>query len=147
MHHKGFPPILTLALCLLVSPLIFLIYWIPLFIVGIFIIPLKLMTGWDGTTGVFGNRKHTATDQRWTGFWSAWHYLAWRNPISNYSHDILAMAIDPLQDTDIWGFTGTTDGPAKVKGWYFILTPMGAWEMRIVWPSFFTAPAAPFLDW
>lgn len=126
---SGTPPLASLAGNLGFAALMALLYWWPMTLLGLVVVPLLLLAGWSGTTGPFGNRKHTAETPRWTGFWSAWHYLAIRNPVSNFSHDDLSAVIDPAEPAAIWGFTGASD--AGVEGWYYIEVGT-AFEFRYV---------------
>lgn len=131
MHHKGHPPKSMMAFGILNALMIKILIWFPMALIGLLIIPIMLLSGWDGKNGPWGNVKHTKENPRWNGFWSAWHYLAIRNAVSNFSHEFLAYPVNTMEPSNIWGFIGVTDGPPGIEGWYYIEC-CGAFEYRLV---------------
>lgn len=113
--------------------------WMPAAALGLVAVPIMLLFGWNGFTTMFGNAKygkHGNDAEPARNFFQSWRFLARRNPISNMGHGLLANWVNTDKPTEIWGFTGVTDGPAKIRGWYFILHPEDIWEYRFVWPTF-----------
>lgn len=77
---------------------IFLLLWLPLFFVGLPITFLLLLTQWDGHSTWFGNylygRKGNAHVPANPTLWQQWHFLAIRNPVSNFGKFTLSRGPD-----------------------------------------------------
>lgn len=86
----------------LISLLIFLFAWLPVFLIGLPATFALLLTDWDGETTWFGNylygrkgNNHTPANPT---FWQQWNFLALRNPISNFGKFTLSRG----PDSDAW---------------------------------------------
>lgn len=72
----------------LTSLAIFLFAWLPMFVIGLPVTFLLLLTNWDGKSTWFGNflygRKGNSHMPANPNLWQQWNFLALRNPVSNF---------------------------------------------------------------
>lgn len=77
------------------SSAIWLILWLPAWIVSIFVVPFMLRSKWDGKTTWFGNFKWGRGEEHYNypakTRWRQWVFLCIRNPISNFGKQVLAV--------------------------------------------------------
>lgn len=121
---------------ILATYLIWLTY-IPMIIIGWVVIPFMLLTEWDGKSTAWGNRKYGRTGSAampCNGFWCAYYSLAFRNPVSNYGKETLA--IKPVGVVTITGNKNITDGKPGIEGAYFAHDESWHWEHRVVRRTF-----------
>lgn len=80
----------------LASTAIFILVWLPVWIVSIVAVPLMLWMDWTGYTTWFGNFKWgrgiTHYKAKATTFWKQWWFLCMRNPVSNLSTTVLSVS-------------------------------------------------------
>lgn len=81
----------------IISTIIFLFLWLPMFVVGLFAVAILLrpLHKWDGKTTWFGNRLYGRVGNQHmpanpTRF-DEWNFLALRNPISNFGKEVLSV--------------------------------------------------------
>lgn len=70
------------------SFLVFMFAWLPMAALGLVSVACLLLTSWDGRSTWFGNylygrlgNSHVPPEP---SFWQQWHFLAIRNPVSNF---------------------------------------------------------------
>lgn len=106
-----------------------------LIVLGWFVVPVKLLLGWQGYNSWWGNRRWGtgATDPAYNSFFtkgsflSAYNWLAWRNPINNFSSETLAIKVTNYTNT------GNPNADTNSEPG-FCYTKMGwAWEYLWVW--------------
>ena len=80
------------------SLLIFLLAWLPMFVLGIPATFLLLLTSWNGKTTWFGNylygRQGNAHTPSNPDLFDQWWFLAIRNPVSNFGKFTLSAGPD-----------------------------------------------------
>lgn len=81
----------------LISSGIFWLVQLPLIMVSIFIVPIMLLTKWDGTTTWFGNFKYGRGDTHYKApsegkYWKQVRFLCIRNPVSNFGKEVLSVS-------------------------------------------------------
>ena len=81
----------------LVSTAIFMFAWLPMFIIGLPVTFVLLLTSWDGTTTWFGNRKYGRGDTHYKApsegkYWKQVRFLCIRNPVSNFGKEVLSVS-------------------------------------------------------
>lgn len=72
----------------LLLSLVVYIFSLPLLIISVPSVAILLLTAWDGRSFFFGNAKWGRGDQNpaWmkSGYWPAFVWLLWRNPLNNF---------------------------------------------------------------
>lgn len=80
----------------LASTAIFILVWLPVWIVSLVAVPLMLWMDWTGYTTWFGNFKWGTGTTHYKAkadtFWKKYYFLCFRNPISNFSSTVLAVS-------------------------------------------------------
>lgn len=94
----------------LASTAIFLFAQFPVMLAGFVVVPILLLTKWDGRTTWFGNLKYGRGYTHYKfpayNFWRQWWFLCVRNPVSNFGKQVLAVDDKPwvwLRDVQIVG--------------------------------------------
>lgn len=95
----------------LISLLISLFLWLPVVILGLFILPILLLTSWDGKTTWWGNylygREGNHHMPDCPDFWDRWWFLGIRNPASNFGKFTLSLPFDSsiawLEESHLFG--------------------------------------------
>lgn len=93
------------------STLIFFLLQTPVMLASFVIVPLMLLTKWDGKTTWFGNFKYGRGDTHYKApsegkYWRQVRFLCIRNPVSNFGKQVLAVKAAPwvwLHDHKIIG--------------------------------------------
>ena len=119
---------------ILLSLLIKLLLDIPMQVLGLFVVPIGLKTGFTGILWPWGNNDHpdngglfwkTKCGDSW---WCAYQWFALRNPTNNLSHWLgfksegKAIFIDG---------TSRKIGDTKAEGWYYLCERL-AWEVYYI---------------
>lgn len=94
-----------------VSTLIFVFAQLPIILLSFIVVPLMLLTKWDGRTTWFGNFKYGRGDAHYKApsegkYWKQYSFLCIRNPVSNFGKLVLAVDDKPwvwLEDRRIAG--------------------------------------------
>jgi hypothetical protein len=143
-----------------IASLAIFISCIPVIILGLFVIPILLLTSWDGTTTPWGNARwgKGETNPAWmkTGYWNNFVWLALRNPDNNYDTTTLAINKKPytwqgnlvIGDQIAPGFYAIAMGWAWEYYWIYKYNFLGARCIRIRfgWKiNGATTPTVPFV--
>ena len=81
----------------IISSLIWLCAFLPIVLLSFVVTPIMCLTKWDGTTTWFGNKKYGRGDTHYKApsegkYWKQVQFLCIRNPISNFSKEILSVS-------------------------------------------------------
>jgi len=95
----------------ILSSLIFFTVQLPTIISSFLVVPLLLLTKWDGTTTIYGNYKYGRGTTHYKAptnnvYWREVLFLCLRNPVSNFGKTFLSVKTAPwvwLHDTKILG--------------------------------------------
>lgn len=111
---------------------IFISLIIPAMIVSIPVVAILLGSGWNGRTTIFGNAKwgKGELNPSWmkSGFWAAFIWLMWRNPVDNLCARVLALRLR--------NYTHSGDAAVgdKIAGGFYAIKMGWAWEYYWVKP-------------
>lgn len=109
--------------------LTYLFIVIPSQILSIFIVPILLLTKWDGKTTIFGNAKHgRGVDHGAIIYWQQLIWLVFSNPVNNLLSFTLAT---PCTNYTIKGDSGIGDA---TRGGFYKITMGHAWEYYWIKP-------------
>ena len=115
-----------------ISCLIFL-FCLVFIVASYVIVPVLLLTSWDGRTTPFGNEKWGKGDTNpgylRSGYWAAFVWLVMRNPVNNLSTQWLS-----LKRTSPLIIKGDTNIGDHVKGGFYKIRMGWAWEYYWVKP-------------
>lgn len=121
---------------ILATFLLWLLTYVPLILVSAFAVPVMLLSGWEGYTTIFGNRKYGRygnvaypTRNKFQEF----IFLAIRNPISNFGKEVMALTVS--KPVSVVGNQKITDNAPGITGWYCARHDW-AWEVRMVYKTF-----------
>lgn len=79
------------------SSFIFFFLQLPLIVLSLYVVPLLLLTKWDGKTTWFGNFKYGRGDTHYKApsegkYWKQVRFLCIRNPVSNFGKQVLSVS-------------------------------------------------------
>lgn len=98
---------------------LYLLAQIVAIVLSIPFVALALLTKWDGTTTIFGNRKWGRANNHFLyptkGYWQEFNWLVIRNPVYNLNSEWLAATIAPFTSEGDLGI-----GDKKKQGYYKI---------------------------
>lgn len=82
------------------STAIFLLAQLPVILLSFIVVPFMLLTKWNGKTTWFGNFKWGRGDDHYKApsqgeYWKQYRFLCWRNPVSNFGKQVLAVDDKP----------------------------------------------------
>lgn len=125
-----------IILHILFSVALFLFIQLPLMLVSVPVVALNLIDGWDGRDTIFGNDKWGKGELNpaymKSGYWAAFVWLVWRNPVNNLLSFTLAAPMQPYH----LKYGNPNIGDKIHGGWYFVR--MGFfWEYYIIFPYMF----------
>lgn len=85
-----------LTMHFLASSLIFFALQLPMILLSFLVVPISLLSKWDGTTSWFGNYKYGRGDTHYKApskgeYWKQARFLCIRNPVSNFGKQVLAV--------------------------------------------------------
>ncbi len=80
----------------LISSRIWFMRFLPVVLLSFVVVPILLLTKWDGKTTWFGNYKYGRGDTHYKApsngnYWLQLNFLCLRNPISNYGKRVLSV--------------------------------------------------------
>lgn len=93
------------------SSLIWFGLFLPMVLLSFLVVPILLLTKWDGTTTWFGNWKYGRGDTHYKApangeYWKQLRFLCIRNPVSNFGKQVLSVKDHDwvwLYDTHVLG--------------------------------------------
>lgn len=120
---------------LLASTLIFLCIVVPAILASLFVVPVLLLTKWDGRTTIFGNSKWgRASNHPYNatfGYLSEFNWLVLRNPVYNLGrHYLCAKGVS-------YKITGDTEIGDKIAGGSYVARMGRYWEYYTIIPYTF----------
>lgn len=85
---------------LIASTAVFLFAQLPLILLSFVVVPVLLLTRWDGKTTWFGNWKYGRGDTHYKApsngeYWKQYRFLCIRNPVSNFGKQVLSVKDAP----------------------------------------------------
>lgn len=117
---------------ILASTLIWLFVVVPMQIISAPVVAIMLLTSWKGYTTPFGNAKwgKGSRNPAWmrSGYWAAFIWLVWRNPVNNLCSLTLAI---PLKEAELHGDPKIGD---KIRGGFYYIKMGSAWEYYWIKP-------------
>ena len=80
----------------IISSFIWFGLFLPMVLLSLVVVPLMLLTEWDGTTTWFGNWKYGRGDTHYKApsngeYWKQLRFLCIRNPVSNFGKQVLSV--------------------------------------------------------
>lgn len=116
-----------------ISLLIFIIVCIPFIVIGFPVTAVMLLTKWDGRTTPFGNAKWGKGDLNpaylKSGYWAAFVWLAYRNPVNNLLSRPMAVKI-----TETRRLKGNAIIGDKIAGGFYSIRMGWKWEYYWIKP-------------
>lgn len=84
----------------IVSSAIFFLLQLPMIVTSFFVVPIMLLTAWEGKTTWFGNWKYGRGDTHYKApseglYWKQVRFLCIRNPVSNFGKQVLSIKDAP----------------------------------------------------